>query len=239
MCCEVSTVLARVGGDSSACEHHSEVGLRLAVAWSTKRGSGHAANGNPGTSASAASRRVDGVVLSTRVACGWCWGHGATDAEHVGITEWIWKRGDPPSMNLDGRAASLLVTRPSAAPGQENSSRLGGGNSAGPAQPSTLGGGNSARRVSLGRCFRGNSGAEVRRDEPDGTESAERVHAMAPLGVTPETPFNLSRSIATDDAHGSRRRGVYEQVEEGNPNGMFTGQRSGFGLARGRPARHW
>jgi hypothetical protein len=162
VCCEVSTVLTRVGGNSGAGERHSEFGLRLAAAWSRKRGIGHAANGDPGTSASAASRRVDGVVLSIPVACGWCWGHGATDAEQVGITEWIWKRGDPPSMNLDGRAASLLVTRPTAAPGQENSSRFDGGNSAGPAQPSTLGGGSSAGRVSLGRCFRGNPGAEVR-----------------------------------------------------------------------------
>jgi hypothetical protein len=65
-------------------------------------------------------------------------------------------------------------------------------------------------------------------------EPAGRIQRMGPLGATPETPFNLSRSSPTADAHGSRCFGVHEQVEEGNPNGMFNGQRSGFGLTGGR-----
>lgn len=73
------TVLELVGGNSDGGGHLSVICARLAVDGERLKGLVLIADGNPDTSASAASRCVDGVVPAVRVACGVGRGRGERD----------------------------------------------------------------------------------------------------------------------------------------------------------------
>jgi len=93
-------MFAVVGGNSSSSVHHSNIGLRLAVAWSRKRDLGHLVDGEPGylgfgcialrgKRCALNSSRLRRRSRTQR-----------TNTVHVGITEWIWKGGNPRPLTL-------------------------------------------------------------------------------------------------------------------------------------------
>jgi hypothetical protein len=118
--------------------------------------------GNPDTVASAASRCADGAVLLARVACGKGRGYGETNTVHVGITR----------VDLEERQLSFDESRRSRGElARQTAVWQFSGKRTEPIRRGQLPRTSSTeyfrwRKLRwaslLGRCFRGNSGAEVR-----------------------------------------------------------------------------
>lgn len=116
---EVFMVFALVGGNSNRGERHSNVGSRLAVAWSRNETLVNLVDGEPGYPGFGCTALRGRRCALGLVACGEGRGHGETNTVHWASPSSL-EEGQLSTNDAHGCAASLLVNRPLAVFRQEN-----------------------------------------------------------------------------------------------------------------------